>query len=151
MPGRSDSRRAPFGEGKGSAEIPPERSESDGAAIRTLTRLNQEYIDAFMSADVKWFRENLADDFLCIESDGSVLGREEFLRDAARRPDVATYVLQDVRVRIRGNTALVHATGLFTRRDGGTGTSRYTDVYALVGGKWKAISAQVTRARSATE
>ena len=65
-------------------------SESDPAAATTLRRLNQEYVDAFMNADVGWYRENLADDFVCIESDGSVLGRDEFLRDAARGPDVAT-------------------------------------------------------------
>ena len=28
----------------------------------TLERLNQEYIDAFMNADVDWYREHLADD-----------------------------------------------------------------------------------------
>lgn len=125
--------------------VMPDTREADPAAVKTLTRLNQEYIDAFMKAGVSWYRDNLADDFVCIESDGSVLGREEFLRNAARGPDVATYTLKDVRIRLYGSVALVHATGLFARRDGTTGTSRYTDVYALTDGRWRVISAQITR------
>ena len=108
-------------------------------------RLNEEYVQALLEADVDWYREHLAEDFVCVESDGSRLDRGEFLRDAARGPDVAAYTLQDVRVRIFGPVALVHATGEFTRRDGSTGTSRYTDVYALQDGRWKAVAAQLTR------
>ena len=33
-----------------------------------LERLNQEYVAAFMNADVDWYREHLAEDFVCIES-----------------------------------------------------------------------------------
>jgi hypothetical protein len=131
-------------------EVPavPQTEETGSADMETLRRLNQEYVDAFMEADVGWYRDNLAPDFVCIESDGSVVGREEFLRKAGRGPDVAAYVLVDVRIRIFGNAALVHATGSFTRRDASTGTSRYTDVYVLMDGKWKAVSAQITRTRS---
>ena len=116
-------------------------------ATKTLIRLNQDYVDAFLKADVGWYREHLADDFVCIESDGSTLGRDEFLREAARGPDVATYTLAEVRVRVYGNTALVQATGRFRRHDGTEGTSRYTDVYVIREGRWKAVSAQITRAR----
>jgi hypothetical protein len=42
--------------------------------------------------------------------------------------------------------ALVHGKGTFTRRDGTTGTSHYTDVYARVEGAWKAVPAQITHA-----
>ena len=122
-------------------------SELDRAATTTLKRLNQEYVDAFMNGDVGWYRDNLADDFVCIESDGSILGRDEFLRNAARGPDVTSYALADVRIRPYGHVALVHATGRFTRRDGTKGVSRYTDVYVLTDGRWKAVSAQITRSR----
>jgi hypothetical protein len=39
----------------------------------------------------------------------------------------------------------VQATGLFTRKDGSTGTSRYTDIYVRSGKDWKVVSAQITR------
>ena len=41
--------------------------------------------------------------------------------------------------------AVVQARGEFVRPDGTTGTSRYTDVWALQDGKWKTVSAQITR------
>ena len=115
----------------------------------TLERLNQEYIDAFMNADVEWYREHLAADFVVIESDGSVLNKEEFLRNTAKGPDVTEYKLQDVNVRIYGTVALVQATGFWTGKDGSQGLSRYIDVYAKTNDEWKTVSAQITRAQRA--
>jgi hypothetical protein len=80
-----------------------------------------------------------------------VLDRAAFLRNAAQPPDVADYKLQEVGVRICGESrdvALVQATGLFTRADGSTGTSRYIDVYVRRTGEWKTVSAQITRRSS---
>ncbi len=116
--------------------------ESD---ITTLQALNKEYIAAFMTADVKWYEKHLADDFVCIESDGTVLDKVQFLSNTAKGPDVADYKLEKVNVRIYGGAALVQATGLFTRRDGSRGISRYTDVYVQTEQGWKAVSAQITR------
>jgi ketosteroid isomerase-like protein len=126
-------------------------SEADRSAVTTLTRLNQEYVDAFMKADVGWYRDHLAEDFVCIDSSGTVLDKEAFLRDTAGGPNVAAYKLEEVSVRVFGHVALVHATGVFTRRDGTAGTSRYTDVWALRDGKWKAVAAQITRIPSSTK
>ena len=33
---------------------------------QALMQLNQEYVDAFMNADVDWYREHLADEFVVI-------------------------------------------------------------------------------------
>lgn len=116
--------------------------ESD---IATLERLNQDYVDAFMNSDVEWYREHLADDFVVIESDGSVLNKTQFLTNTAKGPDVADYKLQKVDVRIYDNAALVQATGLWTGKDGTPGISRYIDVYIKTGEGWRTVSAQITR------
>lgn len=116
--------------------------ESD---IARLERLNSQYIDAFMNADVGWYRQNLADDFVVIESDGSVLNKAEFLASTARGPDVIDYKLTEVDVRIYGVVALVRATGLWTGKDRSEGMSRYIDVYVKAKEGWKAVSAQITR------
>ena len=120
-------------------------SRSDESVLR---QLNDQYIQSLMQADVEWYREHLAEDFLCIESNGSLLDKVQFLRKTAEGPDLADYRLTQVRVRIYGDVALVHGQGLFKRRDATTGTSRYTDIYLRVGSDWKAISAQVTRTLS---
>lgn len=119
------------------------RDASDHAI---LMQLNQEYVDAFMNADVEWYQEHLTDDFEVIESDGSTLNKSEFLSSTAKGPDVIEYKLQDVKLRIFGDVALVRATGLWTGRNGSQGLSRYTDVYLRTGAGWKATSAQITRA-----
>ena len=121
------------------------KRETSRADERTLERMNEEYIQAYMSADVGWYDEHLAEDFTCIESDGSVLDRAQFLTRTAEGPDVGDYKLQSVYVRIYGSVALVHGTGKFTRKDQSSGVSRYTDVYVQAGEEWKAVSAQITR------
>lgn len=110
-----------------------------------LERLNGEYIDAFLAADVEWYRERLPDDFVCIEADGAVLDKVLFLQQAARGPDVVDYTLQEMDVRLYGEVVLVRATGLFSRADGSIGLSRYVDVYARFDDAWKTVSAQITR------
>jgi len=119
--------------------------ERDKSEKTILQELNQKYVDAFMNADVEWYREHLADDFVVIESDGSVLNKSEFLTKTAKGPDVDDYTLQEVDVRIYGNVALVRATGRWTGKDDSKGVSRYTDVYVKTGAEWKAVSAQITR------
>ena len=140
MFGNRDLTAAPY-----IAMQPVDTQEVDKLDKTALERLNQEYVDAFMNADVDWYREHLAEDFVCIESDGSELNKSEFLANTAKGPDVADYKLIEVDVRIYGDTALVRATGIWTRKDGSMGMSRYTDVYVKQSNEWKTVSAQITR------
>lgn len=111
----------------------------------TLERLNQEYVLAFMNADADWYRKHLAEEFVCIESDGSIVNKIEFLTNTVKGPDVADYKLEQVDVRIYGDAALVLATGRWTGKNGSKGMSRYIDVYVKQRDEWKTISAQITR------
>jgi len=120
-------------------------AESKPTAERIVRDLNEKYIDAFMKSDVEWYGLMLSEDFVCIDSDGSVLHKKEFLDQAAQGTDVAHYELEHVNVRIYGDVAIVQATGKFTRIDSSTGHSRYTDIYVRKGEEWKVVSAQITR------
>lgn len=110
-----------------------------------LRRLNEQYVAASLAGDVEWYRSHLADEFVCIESDGSVLDKVAFLRMTAQGSDLAEYRLDEVDVRFYGDVALVRATGSWKSKNGVPGTSRYVDVYARAGDDWKAVSAQITR------
>ena len=121
-------------------------TESRLADKSTVERLNEQYIAAFMNADVTWYQRYLADDFVCIEPDATVLSKAEFLRRRSEGPGISDYKLENVSVRIYGDTALVQATGRFTRPDGSQGVSRYTDIYVRMNGEWKVVSAQITPA-----
>jgi hypothetical protein len=111
----------------------------------TILDLNQKYIDAFMHSDVDWYEFILTEDFVCIDSDGSILHKAEFLKQAGRGPDVIAYELENVNVRLYGDVALVQATGRFTRQNGMVGHSHYTDIYVRREEAWQVVSAQVTR------
>jgi ketosteroid isomerase-like protein len=113
-----------------------------------LRELNQQYIDAFMKADVSWYQQHLAEDFVCIESTGTLLNKQAFLQNTAEGPDVLNYRLEQVNLRIHGSVALVQGTGVFTRKDGSTGKSLYIDVYFRKDNDWKAVSAQNTRTKT---
>ena len=119
--------------------------ETSSTDETTLERLNNQYIQAYMSSDVSWYDEHLAKEFTCIESDGSILDKGQFLRKTAEGPDVSDYKLLEVDVRIYERVALVQGTGKFTRKDQSSGVSRYIDVYVQFGEEWKAVSAQITR------
>jgi ketosteroid isomerase-like protein len=110
-----------------------------------IRRLNDQYIAASFSGDVEWYRAHLADDFVCIESDGSVLEKAAFLQMTARGSDFSEYHLDRVDVRFYGDAALVRATGSWKAKNGAPGLSRYVDIYARAAGQWKAVSAQITR------
>jgi ketosteroid isomerase-like protein len=110
-----------------------------------LRLLNQQYVAASLAGDVEWYRAHLADDFVCIDSDGSVLDKAAFLRQTAQGSDLAEYRLDEVDLRIYGDVALVRANGSWRTKTGVPGVSRYIDVYVRSGGQWKAVSAQITR------
>ena len=115
------------------------------STARQLSRLNEQYIQGLINADARWFEEHLADEFVCIEADGRLRSKAEFVRKVSNGAGYAKYRLEQVQVRVFGEVALVQATGVFTRPDGATGMSRYTDVYARMGSEWKVVSAQITR------
>ena len=112
-----------------------------------LQLLNEQYITSMLAGDVKWYRERLADEFVCIDYDGSLLDKAAFIRKIAHGSELAEYQLGDVDVRIYGDVALVRAKGAWTGKDGIPGVSRYIDVYVRSGDEWKVVSAQVTRPR----
>ena len=120
------------------------------ASSTTLQQLNEQYIAALLNADVRWYSEHLAEDFVCINSDGAIRDKRQFLEDVAAGPEVKDYKLQDVSIRFYGDTALVQAKGVFNRKDGSPGQSRYTDVYVKTDHGWRVVSAQITRAPGET-
>ena len=113
--------------------------------LEVLTRLNADYITSVQKGDVNRFKEILADDFLCSMPDGTLLDRATFLQLTAQPVTIRNLQAHDVRVRLMGDVAIVHAATSFTTADGRESAGRYTDVWARRGGRWLAVSAHVTR------
>ena len=113
--------------------------------IDALTALNRDYIQSVQDGNVRRFQEILAEDFLCSNPDGSLVDKKQFLAQTARPVTITDLSAQEVRVRILGDVAIIHARTSYTTADGEQRNGRYTDVWALRDGKWLAVSAHVTR------
>jgi ketosteroid isomerase-like protein len=113
--------------------------------LDTLTALNRDYVDSVQRGDVRRFDEILADDFLCSNPDGSLVDKRQFLEQTARPVTITGLAAHDVRVRILGDVAIIHARTSYATSAGDQRSGRYTDVWARRNGRWLAVSAHVTR------
>ena len=113
--------------------------------LATLLELNRHYVRSAEQSDVRWYSENLAEDYLCSSVEGSIMDRASFLERIARPYPGSNLEAVDVRVRIIGELALIHAGFRYTKTGGQTGTGRYTDVYARRQGRWVCVSAHFNR------
>ena len=115
--------------------------DAHAADRRTVLALNQGYLRAAEHADIAWYQEHLADDFLCSTVDGALSDKAGFLERIALRRGGSDFAAHDVRVRFIGELALVHAGFSSTKRDGQPARGRYTDIYAKRDGRWLCVSA----------
>src|SRR5437667_10307262 len=77
--------------------------------LEVLTALNRDYIHSVQHGDVQRFDEILAEDFLCSNPDGSLVDKSQFLAQTARPVTISGLSVQEVRVRIHGDVAIIHA------------------------------------------
>src|ERR1700730_1118081 len=126
-------------------EVPMNTDTTARSDVDALTALNHDYIHSVRHGDVQRFDEILAEDFLCSNPDGSLVDKNQFLVQTARPVTVSSLAAQDVRVRLLGDVAIIHARTSYTTADGEQRNGRYTDVWARRNGEWLAVSAHVTR------
>jgi ketosteroid isomerase-like protein len=116
-----------------------------------LIQLEHDWSDADVKKDVSALNRILADDWIGIDFEGTVMTKPEVLRQvSARNDETATEstVLGEMKVRIFGNMALV--TGKETEKsrykgEDSSGEYIWTDFFVLRNGRWQAVSSQSTR------
>lgn len=113
--------------------------------LEILQELNQGFIRSVRTSDVGWFERNLSADFLNGNPDGSLVERAAFLRQIAPPCPVANFSVEDVRIRIFGDTAIAHGRTTYTKADGKAAAGRYTDVWVRQAGRWVCVAGDVTR------
>jgi ketosteroid isomerase-like protein len=112
--------------------------------VDTLTNLNRDYVASVQKADVKRLEEILADDFMCSNPDGSLLDKAEYLKLMAQPVTISGLGAENVRIRLLGDFAIIHARFNYRSADGKQRGGRYTDNWARRNGTWVAVSAHVT-------
>jgi len=113
--------------------------------ISELTLLNRDYVNSVQTSDVKRFDEILAEDFYCSNPDKTLVDRAAFLEQTARPLTIRNLEAHDVKIRVMGDFAIIHAATSYTLPDGTLGSGRYTDCWARQNGRWLAVSAHVSR------
>jgi ketosteroid isomerase-like protein len=113
--------------------------------LDVLTSLNRDYVASVQNGDVKRFDEILAPDFYCSNPDKSLVDRAGFLTQTAVPVIIRNLEARDVRIRIMGDFAIIHAATSYTLPDGKQASGRYTDCWAKQNGRWMAVSAHVSR------
>ena len=111
----------------------------------TLAALNRDYIASVQFSDVGRFDEMLADDFLNTNPDGSLVDKAGFLKQIAIPAKIRELACHDVKVRVMGDFAIIHARTSYNHLDGRSGGGRYTDIWARRNGRWLCVAAQVAR------
>ena len=114
-------------------------------AIEELTVLNHDYVASVQNGDVKRFDEILAQDFYCTNPDKSFVDRAGFLKQTAVPVTIRNLTAEDVKIRVLGDFAIIHARTSYTTADGTQANGRYTDCWAKQNGRWLAVSAHVSR------
>ena len=113
--------------------------------IDQLTVLNRDYVASVQNSDVKRFDEILADEFYCTNPDKSLVDRASFLKQTAVPVMIKNLEAHDVKIRVMGDFAIIHAATGYTTPDGKPASGRYTDCWARQNGRWLAVSAHVSR------
>jgi ketosteroid isomerase-like protein len=120
-------------------------ADLDMADLDMLEKLNRDYVSSVQNGDVRRFDEILAAEFYCSNPDASLVDRAGFLKQTAQPVTISSLEARDVKIRLFGDAAIIHARTAYTTADGQAKSGRYTDVWARQNGTWLAVSAHVTR------
>jgi ketosteroid isomerase-like protein len=126
------------------------QAQSDKNAIeQTLVQMEHDWSQADTQKDAAALDRILAEDWIGIDFEGTVLTKSQALQGIRSDSTVLESTeLGDIKVRIYGNTAIV--TGTDTEKSeyhgkDSSGKYLWTDVFVLRDGRWQAVSSQSTK------
>jgi ketosteroid isomerase-like protein len=123
------------------------KAESDAEISQTLQSIEQAWLNAEKNHDVAAFGKIVADDWIAITPEGKSQTKAERAAEIkAGHIDSAT--LDDMKVRVFGDTAVVTGTDNEVGREDGKKSSNHyvwTDVFVKRNGKWLAVASQTAR------
>jgi hypothetical protein len=118
-----------------------------------LSKWNTQFIRNFITNDTVSHNQIIWKDFICISSNGDIIGREAYMKDWAHGYDSTRFVSftkDNESIRIFGDMALVRSETLAVFRDNGNIIQKkglYTDTYIRINGQWWCVQAQLTPRR----
>jgi hypothetical protein len=116
---------------------------------QTLIQMEHEWSQADVQKDAAALNRILAEDWLGIDFEGTLLTKAQALRGiGSGSGSLESTVLRDMKVRVYGNTAVI--TGADTEKGeyhgkDSSGKYLWTDVFVRRNGRWQAVSSQSTK------
>jgi hypothetical protein len=109
--------------------------------LAILEQLNLDYIHSDEHSDAKRFNEFLAEDFIT-QTPGVTRDRDEYLEYIAKPRPIRDITLNEAKVRILSDVALIHGRVTYFMVDSGERQEAlYTDVYQKRDGTWLCVAA----------
>jgi len=119
--------------------------------VELLVQMEKDWSEADVKKDAAALQRILADDWIGIDFQGVALNKTQVLKQVALRSDVTeteTTEMEQMKIRLFGNTAIVSGTEIETSQYRGkdsSGKYAWTDVFVRRKGRWQAVSAQSTK------
>jgi hypothetical protein len=119
-----------------------------GSAEQELLKLEQDCTNAFVKADCAFLNRNLADDWVIMDSDGSVTTKAQELASLkSGEVVISSMVADDMKARVYGDAAVVTGRntlkGTFQGKDF-SGQERWTDTWIKKAGRWQCVATNVS-------
>ena len=123
--------------------------DADKALAAALKKQADAWDVAIVKKDKKTISDNMSESFFMIDSGGGTSDKAKFVADLTA-PDITIepYTVDEFKIRIYGNTALINGATNMHGVEGGkpfTTHYRFTDTYVKEGGVWHIVNVQTTR------
>lgn len=115
-----------------------------------LSKLNAQFIENFVNEDVAAHEKIIHFDFVCINGDGTISNREDYMKSwatAYTESGYTSFSITDENIRIFGDMAMVRSKTVYAKKVNGEivpGNSLYTDTYIKENGEWLCVQAHIT-------
>jgi ketosteroid isomerase-like protein len=120
------------------------RSEDE----QTLIRIQREWAEARVKGDSSYARRVEANDCTIVWPGGSIVNKQQDLQTMTGDIVFTEFKIDDLRVRLYGDTGIVVGQGTIRARKGTQdlldGKFVWTDTFAKQGGQWKVVASQIT-------
>jgi ketosteroid isomerase-like protein len=121
-----------------------ERSEDEQA----LKKIQHEWAEARIKGDSSYTRRIEADDCSIVWPDGRIVNKREDLQTMTGDIAFSEFKIQNLQVRLYGDTGIVIGEGMIKARKGQQdllgGKFVWTDTFVKQAGEWKVVASQIT-------
>ena len=115
---------------------------------QALMKIQHEWAEARVKGDSSYARRVEANDCTIVWPDGSIVNKQQDLQTMTGDIVFTEFKIDDLGVRLYGDTGIVVGQGTIRAHKGKQGLLRgkfiWTDTFAKQGGEWKVLASQIT-------